>query len=87
MALIACADCGREVSSEASACPQCGRRIGSQGVELTEKRWKALTAIGAVLLFCGIISVTVSFEACLVVTGLSVVVLVTARLGAWWTRG
>lgn len=28
MALVSCADCGREISDQASACPQCGRPLG-----------------------------------------------------------
>jgi hypothetical protein len=30
MALIACSDCGREVSDRAPACPQCGAPIAAQ---------------------------------------------------------
>ena len=50
MALIACPECGREVSSAAASCPQCGHPITRQAVvATTEPKAKWSPGIAAVL--------------------------------------
>ena len=39
MALIKCAECGKEVSSEAVACPHCGYAPTGQCMNCTHKNW------------------------------------------------
>ncbi|NLF40280.1 zinc-ribbon domain-containing protein [bacterium] len=60
MALIACPDCGREVSDAATACPQCGRPVQPpaalkppQVIEQTSKRFKGVQALGCGLMLAG----------------------------------
>ena len=51
MALITCRECGKEVSSTASACPHCGAKVkSSQVMSLLTKFWTA-TKITIALIF------------------------------------
>lgn len=72
MALIACPECGREISDKAAACPQCGNPIRApiepaaavdvvtvDGVVTTQetgKGWKAVMGIGLVLMLLGMVA-------------------------------
>lgn len=47
MALIACPECGNEISSEAKACPQCGKVTASYA----SKRYRTIFVVAMVLLF------------------------------------
>ena len=54
MALIACGECGRQVSSNAATCPQCGNPIAdpvdakAKGAPMTSNRVFAQDSIGVI---------------------------------------
>jgi DNA-directed RNA polymerase subunit RPC12/RpoP len=56
MALIKCAECGKEISDQAAACPNCGNPVGMRAVTIqrTHKRWKIGIIIAVVLIFLGL---------------------------------
>jgi len=62
MALTTCPDCGKEISTAATACPHCGRpqvvyqRVPTYAhIEKRGKRFDTLYKSGALLLFTGIL--------------------------------
>lgn len=58
MALVACPECGHQVSSAANSCPHCGHPLagaGTANVELTGKRWTKLKLSGCLLLLVGFV--------------------------------
>lgn len=97
MAMIKCAECGKDVSDKAAACPNCGNPIGQQIVEeqvttvqFTNKRWKKLQLISLGFLVSGLFFIFdgggytvlgVFLWLAAVGTG------VYSRVGAWWTNG
>ncbi len=103
MALINCPECARDVSSKATACPYCGYRIGrtAQGpgpvqiMEQTGKGWKAIRALGWLLIVVGVVVLlrelaaddprAVALGWWIEVAG--VACFVTSRAGAWWYHG
>jgi len=62
MALVACAECGKDVSTQATSCPHCGAPVSSAAVgspvrtiELTSKRLKLHELFSVLLLLVGLI--------------------------------
>lgn len=100
MALIACPDCGTQVSDSARACPKCARPMAATTIEQTGKQWKA-AQLGFVLLgFSGCIMTLVTAadhsSTGQAPTGppigallffLGVLGYFGARIGAWWKHG
>ena len=100
MALIKCPECERDVSSKATACPHCGYPIErtAQGprpvqiIEQTGRRWKAVLALGWLLILLGVLLLARQLAAddprgpalgwWVGVAG--VACLATSRAGAWW---
>lgn len=98
MTLIACDECGAEISDKAAACVKCGaptpaaQAVGSdRGVVTTQqtgKEFKVIQAIGVVLILAG--AVSCSAREAGAAAGLWVVgfaVFMFARIGAWWRHG
>lgn len=65
MALIACSECGKQISDKAAACPSCGNPIGATPstapipvsldgqvvtTQQTGKVWKAISLVGALIM-------------------------------------
>lgn len=88
MALISCPDCGAQVSDTAPACVACGRPIAAQVIEQTAKRWKQAQLVAFALVVVGFVEWTLgSGGGWAVVALVGMVLLVSARLGAWWENG
>ena len=103
MALIKCPECNRDVSDKAATCPHCGYPLGwtapglrrVQVIERTGKRWKAIRALGWLLILVGAVvlmrqlgandarGVTLGWRIC----GAGVACLVAGRAGTWWYHG
>lgn len=95
--LTTCKDCGGRVSATAPACPHCGRPQGkrrTQTVELTGKPWKLLTALASLSLFAStaallanqwrVIPDSQTTTVAAAAIAVSLLVLLIARVGAWW---
>ena len=103
MSLLKCPDCRSSVSDQAPACPQCGRpfareasaRRPAQVIEKTRKGWKALRALGWLLILLGIIlmrSGRVPHDlrrapVGLWIVGAGIACIITSKVGAWWYHG
>jgi len=103
VALIKCQECERDVSSKATACPHCGYPLTPtalgprpvQVVERTAKGWKAIRALGWLLILAGGVVVVRELGANDAkritpgwwICGAGVACLVTSRAGAWWYHG
>lgn len=98
MALIKCSECGKEISSEATACPSCGNPIKIQvsktveptkpmEVELTSKKWKKRIAFAIILLLVGWVVCFKSIGWGIFLMFIAFVIGVSARIGAWWSNG
>ena len=99
MALMSCPECAHKVSSLAKACPQCACPLGDNVVTIqkTAKNYKAQKFIGIVgLLICGIFLSVLNtmrgvpeFVTAILVIGCLVffMILLSARIGAWWDHG
>src|SRR2546427_4056899 len=103
MTLIKCPECERDVSSKATACPHCGYALTptAQGprpvqvIERTGRRWKAIRALGWLLISVGAVVLVAELAAddsggvalgwWIGVAG--VACLITSRAGAWWYHG
>ena len=93
MALVSCAECGRQISDRAASCPDCGCPINSPRpapartvtIQKTAKKYKGAKLIGAAWLGIGVIIMVAGEEtpgAVLAVLGLSI--YIAARALAWW---
>lgn len=113
MALIACSECGREISDKAAACPHCGNPMRevppplaastprpvaittapghAVTTESTGKAYKALQAIGVVLIVLGVVSCSMrtagGYGAQVWLWFIGLILYVIGRLGAWWKHG
>ncbi len=103
MALIKCPECEGDVSSKATACPHCGYPLtpAAQGprpiqvIEQTGKGWKAIRALGWLLIVVSVVVLLRQLAAddprgvalgwWIGVAG--VMCVVTSRAGAWWYHG
>jgi ribosomal protein L37E len=97
MSLIDCPECGKRVSSQAAACPACGCPLTPDGrvrtIEKTAKKYKAATALGAVLIILGLV---ISFATCERIGQTSgswfgpitafagMLIYIVARVKTWW---
>jgi hypothetical protein len=52
MALVQCAECGHDISSEAAACPQCGK----PGLVALKKKQDSKQAIGCAIMIIGTVA-------------------------------
>ncbi len=97
--IVACPDCGHEVSRQAAACPGCGRPMAAQTIEKTSKTFKAMQLIGYPLAVAGLLIVVASDSAWRTAGGvaamwggviITIVGLVIGVLGgvlSWWYHG
>lgn len=51
MALIACHECGKEVSTEAKACPACGAKVRKPPKQTSRQTWFVLGGLGLIVVF------------------------------------
>lgn len=99
MALIACPECGKSISSSATACPSCGHPIASPAAsggaatsvvttQQTSKKWKAHQAVGAALVAIGIVLMIAAEPGSggtgATLAAVGIVWYVVARVGGWW---
>ena len=96
MPLIACPDCGRQVSDQATACPSCARPLGGATlVEQTARKWKLIQAAGVVLMLAGLAWVfwprhtptQADSTVGIAILGAGIGATVVGRVGAWWKHG
>ncbi len=103
MTLIKCPECEQDVSSEANACPHCGYPLSPtahdsrpvQVIEHTRKGWKAIRALGWLLIVVGGVVLFTEWQAVdssdaglgwwIVLAGVGCVGL--SKAGAWWYHG
>ncbi len=86
---MTCPDCGRDVSDLAPACPGCGRPIAPTTIEATGKSHKAAQAIGAIVLFLGVIGL-IGWGCQPVPVALAfigAILYLAGRIGGWWHHG
>lgn len=95
MALIACSECGTQISDKAPACIKCGAPVKPAAgktrmvtTQQTSKRYKAAQAVGVVMMIVGAIAISAGSSS---VAGIGLfgglIVFVAARAGAWWNNG
>lgn len=86
MALTECLECGKEISDQAISCPNCGNPMnGVQTIEATGKKYKAIQAVGFVLVLIGVLLFVVGpLGAAGVFFCIGLVILFYGRIGAWW---
>lgn len=102
MALIACGECGKQISDKAAACPHCGAPTPSasgtgstKGIvttQQTSKIFKVFQLIGVLIIIAGVVACVGKSpgESTIGSTGLSMLGLLIyagARIGAWWRNG
>lgn len=99
MSLIACAECGRQVSDKAASCPHCGAPIATAAkaeatvtTQLTSRKFELqqLIAVAAIIggMLIAIVAETAGargFGGALAAAGL--IVFIVARARAWWHSG
>ncbi len=101
MGLIYCANCEGKASDQIESCPHCGHPLngvtqnaagGTQTVEQTSKKWKAVQLISACGVIVGVMMCVGSDEAGTVAVGKgllasSIAGVVIGRVCAWWYHG
>ncbi|HEY4145166.1 hypothetical protein [Pinirhizobacter sp.] len=87
MALIACRDCGENVSDAAPACPHCGRPVAATVIEQTSKDIKQLKIMGAVVFLVGVVAFVLLLEPGLYVMAAGLAIYVLASFQRWWRHG
>ena len=84
--IIQCPECRTSVSDQSSKCPRCGYPLRSQAIELTDKRYKAMSAYGYVFLFGGFFMMFVNPIFAIGIP-IGTIMLFYAKTGAWWNNG
>jgi len=95
MALIKCSECQKEISDKAETCPFCGNpmkstvpeMVGKVEIEKTNKKWKKLGCLGFILFTISILAFMESISLGIIFSIISLVVIIWARIGAWWNNG
>ncbi len=103
MALTKCPECSGDVSDKAAACPHCGYPFvptakdprSALVIERTGKGWKAVRALGWLLILVGLAVLMEKraandFRGVALgwwIGGAGVACLVTSKAGAWWCHG
>lgn len=95
MALIACHECKKEVSSQAAACIHCGAPLTRAAdpasvvtTQQTAKRYKAMQLVGALMIVAGVVACSAGesrHSGWLWVLGF--LVWLGGRLRGWWHHG
>ena len=103
MALIKCRESNHDVSDKATACPHCAYPLARtpqgqrpvQVIEKTARRWKALRAMGWLLICVGVVVLFAELAADdsrgvavgWWIAAAGVACLWLGRAGAWWYHG
>jgi predicted metal-binding protein len=98
VSLIACTECGYQVSDKAASCPQCGAPVSSRAAEpvvttqLTAKKFKLQELLAVAAIIAGVVIVIVAdgqagrlIGGALALAGF--VLYISARIRAWWNSG
>ena len=98
MSLVACAECGRQISDKAANCPQCGAPVAPAQTEptvttqLTSKKFKLQKLIAVVMVILGTLVAIIPessgaklFGGTMMLVGVALFIL--ARTRAWWHSG
>jgi hypothetical protein len=98
MALINCPECNQQISNTAPTCPHCGfvqkaTPVESSGIsqqtvtiESTSKTWKLLTIVAILVFLIGGTVGATDREFGFSLVGLSVLIFVVSKVGAWWNN-
>lgn len=98
MALINCPECNQQISDTAPTCPHCGfvqkaTPVESSGIsqqavtiESTSKTWKLLTIVAILVFLIGGTVGATDRESGFSLVGLSVLIFVVSKVGAWWNN-
>lgn len=97
MALINCPECKQQISDTAPTCPHCGFVQHVQAVisntpqqpvtiESTSKTWKLITIVAILLFLIGAMVANKDQEFGWSIMGLSVLVGIVSKIGAWWSN-
>lgn len=100
MALIKCAECGKEISDKAPSCPSCGNPINNKlqqkpvVIEQTYKKWKVVKLVSGILIVIGIFNLfgginnhndpSISFGIFILFIG--IIGSIIGKFGAWWNN-
>ncbi|WP_298929300.1 zinc-ribbon domain-containing protein [uncultured Ramlibacter sp.] len=95
MALVACTDCGAQISDKAPTCIKCGAPRGQAAdlpgvvtTQQTAKKYKGLQLVAVLLCAAGTVScVAKEIPASALLWTLGFVLYVAARFSAWWRHG
>lgn len=97
MSLIACAECGSQISDKAASCPRCGAPVPrpleqTVTTQATAKTFKLQQIIATIVVIVGVLILIIAEPGAgkiwgLVITGIGVVLHIMARVGAWWHSG
>jgi hypothetical protein len=98
MALINCPECKQQISDTAPTCPHCGfvqkaTPVESSGIrqqpvtiEKTSKTWKLVMIVAVLVFLIGALLGASDKELGFSLAGLSVLIFIVAKIGAWWTN-
>ena len=89
MALIACQECGKEISTEALICPHCGRpnKKAQRAAIRTPVFWKLVQVAGFLMMVYGVSATIIAWPRMGmngVVVLLGLLIWFLGRFGAWW---
>lgn len=97
MALIPCAECGKQISEMASSCPSCGHPANASGpaverpiqtIEQTSKSYKLGQMAGVAMICASVVAcVGGKSDASAALAFFGLIVWLGARMGAWWKNG
>jgi hypothetical protein len=99
MALINCPECKQQISDTAPTCPHCGfiqhaTPVEGSGnlnqktitIESTSKTWKLVTIVAVLVFFIGGMVSVSDKEFGISLIGLSILIFIVAKIGAWWSN-
>lgn len=98
MALINCPECKQQISDSAPTCPHCGfvqkaTPVESIGIhqqpitiERTSKTWKLIMIVALLVFLIGGTVGATDKEFGFSLIGLSVIIFLVAKIGAWWSN-
>ncbi|MFA7300795.1 MAG: zinc ribbon domain-containing protein [Candidatus Shapirobacteria bacterium] len=99
MALINCPECKQQISDTAPTCPHCGfiqhaTPVEGSGnlnqktitIESTNKTWKLVMIVAILVFIIGGMVGASDREFGFSLVGLSVLIFIVAKIGAWWSN-
>ena len=98
MSLIECPECKQQISDTAPTCPHCGfvqksapmESIGIHQqpitIESTSKTWKLLKILAIVVFLIGGAMFSIDKNFGFLIVGISIIIFIAAKFGAWWNN-